>query len=88
VTRFVYLDKVGESPTTKMTHTTTEPDMTDSANTSAELIEFIDAWLEDNGWHVDQRTLDFALDVRLLATGVTFEQVPDTPESVTAMAGV
>jgi hypothetical protein len=77
-----------ESPTTKLTHLKTEPDMTETATANAELIEFIDAWLEDNGWHLDRRTLDFALDVRLLAGGVTFEQIPDTPESVGAMAGV
>jgi hypothetical protein len=33
----------------------------------SELIRFIDGWLEENEWRLDQPTLDFALDVRLLA---------------------
>ena len=34
-----------------------------------ELIRFIDGWLENNEWRLDQHTLDFALDMRLLAAG-------------------
>ena len=35
-----------------------------------ELIRFIDGWLEENQWRLDQHTMDFALDVRLLAAGI------------------
>ncbi len=35
--------------------------------THSELILFIDYWLAENEWRLDQATLDFALDVRLLA---------------------
>jgi hypothetical protein len=44
-------------------------DMTDTSLTNRELVEFIDEWLVVNEWRLDQTTLDFALDVRLLATG-------------------
>ena len=40
--------------------------MTDTT-THSKLILFIDYWLADNEWRLDQATLDFALDVRLLA---------------------
>lgn len=41
--------------------------MTDTNTTHTELIRFIDYWLAENEWRLDQTTLDFALDVRLLA---------------------
>jgi hypothetical protein len=41
--------------------------MTHTENQRNELIRFIDGWLEENEWRLDQQTLDFALDVRLLA---------------------
>jgi hypothetical protein len=62
--------------------------MNDAATTNAELIEYIDAWLDDNSWRLDRRTLDFALDVRLMAGGITFEPIPDAPEWVASMADV
>jgi hypothetical protein len=61
--------------------------MNDAATMNAELIEYIDAWLDDNSWRLDERTLDFALDVRLMAGGLSFEPVPDAPEWVASMAG-
>ena len=41
--------------------------MTDTKTPHSELIRFIDYWLAENEWRLDQATLDFALDVRLLA---------------------
>ena len=41
--------------------------MTQTETQRNELIRFIDGWLEENQWRLDQQTLDFALDVRLLA---------------------
>jgi hypothetical protein len=41
--------------------------MTDIKQAHSELIRFIDYWLAENEWRLDQTTLDFALDVRLLA---------------------
>lgn len=41
--------------------------MPDTKTTHSELILFIDYWLAENEWRLDQATLDFALDVRLLA---------------------
>ena len=41
--------------------------MTDTKTTHSRLILFIDYWLAENEWRLDQTTLDFALDVRLLA---------------------
>lgn len=31
-----------------------------------EIIEFVDDWLNENGWRADSRTQDFALDLRLM----------------------
>jgi hypothetical protein len=36
--------------------------------TSPDLITYIDSWLDDHAWHLDSRTIDFALDVRLMAS--------------------
>ena len=44
-----------------------ETEMPDTNTTHSELILFIDYWLAENEWRLDQATLDFALDVRLLA---------------------
>lgn len=41
--------------------------MTQTETQHSELVRFIDGWLEENEWRLDQQTLDFALDVRLLA---------------------
>ena len=60
--------------------------MTDTATMNAELIEYIDTWLDDNAWRLDQRTLDFALDVRNIASGVSYEPIPDADEWVASMA--
>ncbi len=30
------------------------------------IIQFIDNWLDENGWKADSRVADFALDVRLM----------------------
>lgn len=62
--------------------------MSDPATVNAEMIEYIDSWLEENAWRLDQRTLNFALDIRLMATGMSYEPVPDTPEWVASLAGV
>jgi hypothetical protein len=34
--------------------------------TTEEVLRFIDAWLDDNGWKIDGVAMDFALDVRRL----------------------
>lgn len=52
---------------------------------NAELIEYVDAWIEENAWRLDDRLIDFALDVRLMAAGTP---VLDTPQPVATMAGV
>ena len=62
--------------------------MSEQATLNAELIDYIDSWLDENAWRLDQRTLDFALDVRNMATGMTYEPIPDAPEWVASMAGV
>lgn len=56
--------------------------------TNAALIDFIDTWLEEHSWRLDERTLDFALDVRLLAAGACYEDVPDASEWVATLAAV
>ena len=62
--------------------------MSDATTVNAEMIEYIDSWLDENGWRLDQRALDFALDVRLIASGISYQPVPDTPDWVASMAGV
>jgi hypothetical protein len=41
--------------------------MSDTETATTDLIQFVDRWLEENDWRLDQHTIDFALDVRLLA---------------------
>ena len=48
--------------------------MSDTSVINRELVEFIDEWLVTNEWRLDQTTLDFALDVRLLASGVSLQE--------------
>ncbi len=52
-------------------HTTTiDLDMTNDETIheqiTAEAVAFIDEWLDEHGWFVDARTIDFALDLRHL----------------------
>lgn len=35
-------------------------------NESDTVVEFIDEWLAEHGWRLDDRVLDFALDVRTM----------------------
>ena len=60
--------------------------MSDAATVNAELIEYIDTWLDENAWHLDQRTVDFALDIRNMAAGMSYEPIPDAEEWVASMA--
>ncbi len=62
--------------------------MNDAATMNAELIHYIDTWLEENAWRLDERTVDFALDVRLMATGVSYDPIPEASEWVASLAGV
>jgi len=62
--------------------------MSDASKPNTTLIEFIDTWLDENGWRLDERTTDFALDVRLLAAGGSLDPVPDAPEWVAELAAV
>ncbi|MCP3976656.1 MAG: hypothetical protein GY720_19390 [bacterium] len=58
--------------------------MSDHATPNAELIAYIDEWIDANAWRLDERIIDFALDVRLMAAGTS----ADAAESVATMAGV
>jgi hypothetical protein len=62
--------------------------MSDARTPNTKLIEFIDGWLDENGWRLDERTADFALDVRLIASGTVLDPVPDAPDWVAELAGV
>ena len=44
---------------------------------NTDLTSYIDAWLDEHAWHLDQRVLDFALDVRLIAAGETLVEAPE-----------
>ena len=59
--------------------------MSHPAQLNADLIEYIDSWIDENAWRLDDRIIDFALDVRLMAAGTS---VPETPQPVATMAGV
>ena len=59
--------------------------MSHPATPNAELIEYIDAWIEENAWRLDDRLIDFALDVRLMAAGTS---IAEAPQPVSTMAGV
>lgn len=56
--------------------------------TNAALIEFIDTWLDEHAWRLDERTLDFVLDARLLAAGEHYEEAPAATEWVASLAAV
>ena len=38
------------------------------------IIDFIDHWLDENGWRTDSRVADFALDVRLMLEALETEE--------------
>ena len=52
--------------------------------TSADITTYIDAWLADQGPRLDQRTLDFALDVRLMVADSGDEPSASDVETRTA----
>ena len=52
--------------------------------TSADIATYIDAWLADQGPRLDQRTLDFALDVRLMVADSGDEPAGSDVETRTA----
>ncbi len=61
--------------------------MSQPATPNTELVEYIDEWIDENAWRLDERIIDFALDVRFMASGKSSAPV-ETPEPVTTMAGV
>lgn len=41
-----------------------------------QIIDHIDEWLNQNGWHITERTIDFALDLRQLVAELEVERAP------------
>ncbi len=54
----------------------------DTAVPAAEAVAFIDAWLEEHGWVLDTRAIDFALDLRHLLSGTASETDRDETRQV------